>query len=417
MNSPKHNYRRTAAEPGSARGRSAGSDLTHLTGLTNLTSPKCAFSLLEFIGVLGIIALIVAALVPAVIKRIDRAAWVKENANLAAFADAFVNYSLKSNNIPNEYTWSQVVGTQLGVAPADVATNSRRYARAFLIDGGGWLSTNLNGLSAGSPPPGWNQGPGGTTTAPGGARLLIVSSLAGSLNSSFFNFLSGGARPSAAVFSNIWSTPQGSKPADASFSGYKGTGEDLLIQRINLRPLFHRIILVNDDIGTPPYFTIDGAVYPVGVTNGTGWTSYYLDGTVLGLCDTNAAGPTLTAEEVVRKDISRVFEIGYWRDEIGIGPHRVGLTDPTTIMAYFFGAPSPPNPKWGTSTKGVANALSAFMFGYSAWANQTISGTNACFTYGGQQGGQNQDPEYNLIQAALGCFTGNNGGARLVLYP
>src|ERR1051326_8107448 len=101
-----------------------------------------AFSLLEFIGVLGIIALIVAALIPNVIKRIDRAAWVKENAALAAFSGAFIQHTLKSNNIPGDQGWARAIGAELGLATSDVTTNSRRLARAFLVDDSGWLSTN-----------------------------------------------------------------------------------------------------------------------------------------------------------------------------------------------------------------------------------------------------------------------------------
>src|ERR1043165_1986290 len=139
-----------------------------------------AFSLLEFIGVLGIIALIAAALAPAIIKRIDRAAWVKENTNLNALSSSFVQYTLRSNSIPGDVAWAQAIASGFGMATADVATNSRRYARAFIVDTNGWLKANLN---AGS---GWVQSPGGAPTAPSGARFMIVSSLAGALPSGLF---------------------------------------------------------------------------------------------------------------------------------------------------------------------------------------------------------------------------------------
>jgi type II secretory pathway pseudopilin PulG len=364
-----------------------------------------AFSLLEFIGVLGIIAIIAAALVPAVIKRIDRAAWVKENANLAAFSDAFTQYTLKNNTIPGDQGWANAVAGELGLSVGDVTNNSRRYGRAFLVDASGWLSTNLNTAS------GWSQGPSGATNAPGSARFMIVSSLGGSLTNKFFQV--GGSRQSAAAFSNIWNTAQGAKPADPLFSTYKGSGEDIVIQRINIEPLFHRIILVNNDIGSSPQFGIGSPSPATTVTNGGGWNSYYLDGSVLCLLGTNG---TQTAQEVIRKDVSRVFELGYWRDELDVGVHTNGF-DFGTIAALFFQSPGLPNSKWGVKPTGIANALCAFMYGYAAWANQTLNGTNFCFGYDASVGNPNKTAEYALILNALGCFTLQSGGARVAPYP
>jgi type II secretory pathway pseudopilin PulG len=374
-----------------------------------------AFSLLEFIGVLGIIALIVAALIPAVIKRIDRAAWTKENAGLAAFSDAFIQHVLKSNNIPSELIWAQAIATELNMAKADVTNTSRRLGRALLIDNSGWLNSSSN-LPLDNV--GWNQGTGGTTDAPGNARFLILSSIAGSLPSSFFNIAGGGARPSSTVFNDIWGTAQGSKPTNIVWNAYAGTGEDLLIKRINLEPLFHRVVLVNGDtnLNGRGAYSINGSSRMAVPPGGSGVKVYYLDGTVLGLGTNDIGAPIgvpLMSQEVVRKDISRVFERGIWRDEIGVGLTGPNVPDFAAIAALFINTTNPPAgapySTWGPTPRGVAEILSAYMYGYSGWANES-----PCFGYHGITGNGNFPPEATLIGDALSCITKNNGGGVLV---
>ena len=366
-----------------------------------------AFSLLEFIGVLGIIALIAAALIPNVIKRIDRAAWVKEKANLAALSEGFIRYVLKTNVIPGEQGWSQAVATQLGIASSDVSANSRRLARAFLIDTNGWLAgTTLNAAS------GWTQGPGGTgtTTSPANVRFMIVSSLAGKLPGSLLDLVHAGARPSTAIFNDIWNTAEGAKPTSGIWgANYAGTADDLLIQRINLESVFHKLVLVNNDIGSPaPNFFV--SAYAISAPNpvpaGAGWTSYFLDGTLIGLCSNG----TLTVKETMRKDVGRVFETGYWRDEIG-----TGAQDPGGLAKWaslFFNSAAPPNEKWGSNPKGVSQLLSAFMYGYASWANQA-----PCFGSAAHNNNDKNLAEYQLLNAVMQNFTsanGANGGGLLV---
>ena len=47
---------------------------------------KSAFSLLELVGVLAVIAIIACFLVPVMVRRADRAAWIKENTTLSSMA-------------------------------------------------------------------------------------------------------------------------------------------------------------------------------------------------------------------------------------------------------------------------------------------------------------------------------------------
>ena len=67
-----------------------------------------AFTLIELIGVLGAIAILVAALVPALIRQMDRIAGEQESAALKLFGDAFQQSILRSKPkyIPTYTNWA-----------------------------------------------------------------------------------------------------------------------------------------------------------------------------------------------------------------------------------------------------------------------------------------------------------------------
>src|SRR5213594_2279784 len=65
------------------------------------------FTLIEMIGVLTVICILALALMPTLIKQMDRMAAEKETAQLKAFGEAFRSSVVKTKSIPNQAGWAQ----------------------------------------------------------------------------------------------------------------------------------------------------------------------------------------------------------------------------------------------------------------------------------------------------------------------
>src|SRR6185503_10224345 len=237
---------------------------------TTRCSVDWAFTLIEMIGVLAVIAVVAVVLFPVVIKRIDRASGTKDAADLSAIADSYTQYILRTKSIPG-YTgstnWASAAANQMSLPLIAISQTPRGYARAFLID------TNLSIGGAGLP---YTQNSNGTTAKPVEARVMIVSCPTRALP------ISSGV-PSKTEFYALWDTADGAKPTTSIWTSWAGNGEDVHIKKLNLDPLFYQLIRINHDSSTLAKFDIDNSAVVSMTNSGTGWNSYYLDGTVLSL--------------------------------------------------------------------------------------------------------------------------------------
>ena len=364
------------AEPRTAAG-AAGTDGRGRDG---------GFTLLEMIGVLALVMILAALAAPAVLRQIDNGVLTLETANLTAISNAIVVQLVRSNNIPSQATWAQAAANWLTIPVNNVTTTSRHYQRAYLIDPA--LSIGGGGLP-------YTQTPAGTPR-PTNPRVMVVSSI-----SSPLPVVSGPTN----TFNDIWNTATGSKPA--SWTNWTGDPTSVVIQRINLQPLFHRVVLFDRDTSANASltFSVNGvATNPASVY----WDSYYVDGSVLGEY-TNSTPPALLITQIISHDLGGAFDNGSWSDQIGFSPNANAVAVPNSPLSFqdlvyqFILSPYPPSKK-GDNTIGVADAFLAYLNAYSSWANMS-----PCFSYQGN-GNDGKVMEYQLMSTVCTCFGGSAWG-------
>jgi len=346
--------------------------------------------LIESIAVMAVIAILAAMAVPTIIRRVDRAAWTKETADLNAIGDAFTQSIFRTKTIPTFTNWASAVASQMSLPVSAVLTNGRRYARAFLID----PNVDIEGVDLTTVP--YTQTINGTYK-PNNARVMIVSSLSGPLENGIRS-----APQDVPTFQALWDTTEGGTPA-----GWTMSGDDLRIKKLNLEPLFHQLILVKHDAtNIPAPFTIDGSVTNTVATGALGRDKYFLDGTVLGLY---GSAFNLQTRHLLTRSISFVFESGSWRGQLQGGEtfsDTSGTNASTflTLATTFYNKPVNPGAGSGASPSAVLISMYTFMFDYVFWATQCP--TN--FDWHGYNPGSNPSglPEYRM----LNDMGQNNGG-------
>lgn len=351
--------------------------------------PNRAFTLVEMIGVLAIVGIIAALLVPVAVRQIDRAAWKKEVSDLGAISNALVLQVVRNASIPGPTNWAQVASAFTQLPVATITTTPRGFTRALLVDGSGWSATNTY----------YSQDANGTPVVPNGARAMIVSCIA------VTNLPVASSVVSAATFNNIWNTQDQTKPT--SWSGWNGSGTDLVIQRLNFQPLFHRLVLWVRDPSSAPYYGINNSSLTL-LSTSNNVDSYFLDTSVLNMY-TNS---TLVLTEIIKSDMSRVFDSGVWRDRISAGPPASVGTNLDSVAYNFVTSAAPSGSLKGDTVYGTAEMLLSYMLAYSSWSGTSPS----CFSYYG--GGQaTKVQEYVLMKTVIDCFNSGNGNNTCTLVP
>lgn len=358
---------------------SDGACLTRQTGQTGRTSG--AFTLIEAIGILTVVAILAAISLPALIREIDHAVSQKEDATLQSMSDALQHSALRTGYIAGPNDWYVSIADETGISADDVLANSRHVRRVFLIDPAIEIGDNTSGL----PYAQTNFALGSVVTngigiviPPVNARALLLSSLDPS-----HPLPSGLGGISAADFSAIWNADYGAVPTSVSaFSTWGGSGADLKIQRVNFSPLFVDLALgpyASSQVGS--YSINSGPAY--GVTNNL--DGYFLQNSVLTLY----SGSGVDSQQILTRDGSFVYEGDVWKGSIQGGGFLSGLDIAGIVAAYLA---SPYNPNSAAQPPGpnaqqvlIVNDMMAYMQDYIDWAQASFN---------------KSDPSYANAQAA-----------------
>ncbi|MEM7468241.1 MAG: prepilin-type N-terminal cleavage/methylation domain-containing protein [Pseudomonadota bacterium] len=196
---------------------------------------QSGFTLIEVIGVLSIMAILASVIAPSVFDDIKRARQDKESLSLEGLAGYLQNFIVDNKRIPTRTIadWTAAIASQATLPAAKIEFNERGFRRGYYVDPRFFSTTDTNF-------PGYTQTTG-LSNQPVSPRIMLISSLTANVPA---------APTTAAAFDAIWEQAAGASLVE---------GPDIKIERLNLRNLFHRVILTNEHTTQPAYQLEAGA--------------------------------------------------------------------------------------------------------------------------------------------------------------
>ena len=179
------------------------------------------FSLLEMIGVMAVMAILAGALAPAIFQMIDDGYQTAEIQSMETLRTALEDAIRSNKEIPSakDSDWTTAVADFAGFAPSRVLYNDKNFKRRLYVDPKFFSKKNkaFKGYVQ-------NQG---LASKPHSPRMMLVSNLEGNIKTKLNN---------NKQFSAVWEQTKKAKIKES---------KTLIIERINLAPLFKRVVLSN----------------------------------------------------------------------------------------------------------------------------------------------------------------------------
>ena len=313
---------------------------------------KYGWSLIELIFVIGLLAVLTAALAPALIKKLSRDFHASEKEKIHVISYGFKEHASRLHQIPGP---TNVVGTidqEIGWTSDQLLYNAWD-SRRILFDASFRVGTGV-GLN-----PPYVQGIAGSIE-PEFPRIILLSATNHQLPDGIQNgFLEHNE------FDSIWNTESGAMPNGWDWDG---SADDLVIHRINFQDLFVRVILNNTGVGTGRY-SIDES-QDVSVP-GSSASFFFMKGSRLGL---HGSDGQLQVKMVVEAPVSYAFTDNIWRKLGGTsweaGDQFEGC-DLLQVVEHFIDAPKHPDSSY--APEDLRDAMAVLMAAYldyedSSWA-------------------------------------------------
>ncbi|MCB1125960.1 MAG: type II secretion system protein [Verrucomicrobiae bacterium] len=351
------------------------------------TEPRCrtapdercgGFTLLEILGVLAVIAILGVFVAQSAIVRMRDEARRSEHLSLVNMSQALRDAVPRQRGLPAAVGLSDLVALELQIPPDRAEETPQGHRRRFLLDPALRLGTNIN-LTAP-----YTQSAAGSLQ-PVSPRGMIVSCLARDV-------------PSDLNFDTVWDLAKGTVPA-----GMNVDAEDFFVQRLDLRGVFHRLILNNVDRDHVGLYAIDGFGHQW-VEVGTRREAWFFHGTTVTLYYANG---DLQAREVLMEDTSYVHEHGQWGRQVIYGG-RPAAGSFGELVEAFLNAPPPSDPKFGANQQAVIDEFYEYMWTYAIWAMGSPPAV-AQFEKGGTTS-DTQVPPFRILNdcdARMAAFTNN----------
>jgi len=324
------------------------------SGVPSTRSSSGGFTAIELIGVLSVIAVLAAAIMPNVIRKIDRAMSERETSDLAVMANGLVQTIKRDKIIPATNSVATAMAKYLDLSLSQVKTNSRGFARAILVDPNFSTPIAGNNLRSSS----YQESNTDSTNVPSNTRVLVMSTIAQPAVSTISD-----------SFATIWNTSLNTSPPT-----WTGKLDDLRIQRLDLGSLFHKLFLLNIDTNNAGYFTLEANAVSSVAPNGGAITLYVLDGTALSLYAGGNNSSNLQTRMILVDDQSFSYQNGRWGTDLSQGDLNESLGDFGTWVAKFLAASPPPYPDNHASPQAVVDQFYTYLWAYWVWGGANFEG-------------------------------------------
>ena len=308
------------------------------------SSTESGFTLLEMMAVLVVLAILAGLSSDAFLVRRKRANRQTEAAELSTLSEAWLQAALRTRSLPSDTNWVDWLAVGCALPVQRIARNASGGRRQLVYD---------PEARFGRPPapcPFVQVATG--SLEPIRPRLVLVSSLGDDLPD--LRTLS---------FDSLWTNAPGAFPSGWPTS-WAGESGDLLLERLDLRGRFQRLVLHNLDSGTNAPYAVssESASIPVGGRM-EGW---FLVGSMVEL---RSADGSAQASEVIQEADSYVFERRRWSRRVTDGPTRSGgMGD---LADQFLASPLPSGAgRSATDRAVVVDAIAQYFSAYANWGAQ-----------------------------------------------
>jgi len=347
-----------------------------LRHLSARTRSGAAFTLLELLGAFAIIALLLGVVAQSALARMQQANRDNESAQLTRIVGALERGISHTLVVPGPSQWVAAVAAELAQPASEISTNRQGEPRILLVD----PRIEIGPIAGGILP--YAQSAAGTRS-PQRVRFLLVTSVGTPLPE-----LSG------VTFDALWDAPEGALPSSWP-AQWPGNAADVLVARLDLEPLFFRVVLNNHDLV--------GTTYSVGTAPALDLSSFQtrefwlIRGSRLNL---HYSDGQLQSAELVGEDAGFCFESGQWSRGLRNGRGLPGVTTLTDLANAFLNTASalpPSRLRTRGSPQAILHSFHLFMSTYSLWAASGFADGNAAWENVVEQ-----------LQAALAAMTSNS---------
>lgn len=302
------------------------------------------FTLIELMAVLTVLTLLLWLSADGALERRKRTHRQAEQAELARLSEAWILTLLRFRTLPSTTNWVDWLAAGSSLPGSRIARNGSGVLRQLVYDPAARFGSPLDSCP-------FTQGISGSLK-PLGPRLLIVSSLGGELPD--LRTLS---------FDALWAAPPGVRPSGWP-SDWTGEPEDLLVERMDLRSRFQRVVLHNVDADADATYAVvrqSASLSPAGRLEG-----WFLTGTSLEL---KSVDGSTQVSGLIQQDCSYVFERRRWRRQVFDGPARAGGVG--DVADRFLSASFPPGGGRSAAEQAVVvDELVGFLNAYANWGVQ-----------------------------------------------